>query len=63
MYGVNALSRRPEGILRFNPDSEQVLVSVDGETVSFYVSLDGHVGLFGLYVGHQSLPCGECFGS
>lgn len=61
MYDVNALSRRSEGILRFNPDSDQVLAGMDRATVSFHASLDEYVDLYGSYVDRLGLPHGKYF--
>ena len=61
MYDVNALRRRPEGILRFNPDSDQVLAGMDRATVSFHASLDKYVDLYESYVDRLGVPLGKYF--
>lgn len=40
VYNVNVRGRRSEGVLRFNPDSDQVLAGMDRATVSYYASLE-----------------------
>ena len=43
VYDVNLHGRRPEGVMRFNSDSDQVLAGMNRATVSFYASLDEYV--------------------
>lgn len=61
VYDVNVRGRRSEGVLRFNPDSDQVLAEMDRATVSYYASLEEFVGLYGSFVDRLGLPRGKYF--
>lgn len=56
VYDVNVHGRRPEGVMRFNSDSDQVLAGMNRATVSFYASLDEYVASCGSYVDRLGLP-------